>query len=220
MRKDPDPAWFDWLAPYFNTPGFKVLQERLKQQPADRVFPPVALRYAALAIPPEDVRVVILGQDPYHGPGQAMGLSFSVPEGVPVPPSLGNIYKEIGQSLNVPIRGRSGDLTPWAEQGVLLLNTSLSVESGKAASHSKWGWEEFTDGVIGELARRREGLVFMLWGKHAQSKARLIPSDRNHLVLQAPHPSPLSAHRGFLGCGHFSQANQFLIAQGKTPINW
>lgn len=220
MKKDPHPEWFQWLATHFRTPSFEALQDRLNQEPDDQVYPPAALRYAALSLAPADVKVVILGQDPYHGPNQAMGLAFSVPDDVPVPPSLVNIYKEIEAETGKPARGRSGNLTGWVEQGVLLLNTALSVRAGHAGSHRGWGWEGFTDGIIQELARRKEGLVFMLWGSHAQEKAHLIPKDRGHLVLQAPHPSPLSAYRGFLGCGHFQQANHFLVRKGDTPINW
>lgn len=220
MRIEPHPEWFSWLVPYFSAPSFKALQARLSNEPADQVFPPVGLRYAALEMPPGDIKVVILGQDPYHGRGQAMGLSFSVPPGVQAPPSLVNIYKEIEASGGRKAQGRDGDLRPWASQGVLLLNTALSVREGQAASHRGWGWEPFTDGIIKELAARREGLVFMLWGRHAQEKQALVPADREHLVLTGPHPSPLSAHRGFFGCGHFKRANEFLQARGQAPIDW
>jgi uracil-DNA glycosylase len=220
MQITPHKDWFSWLSPYFNAPTFKALQSKLNEQPAHQVFPPAGLRYATLTRAPEDIKVIILGQDPYHGRGQAMGLSFSVPEGVPTPPSLMNIYKEIQQEGGQAAAGRTGDLTPWADQGVLLLNTALSVHEGQAGSHRGWGWEPFTDGIIKELAQRRTGLVFLLWGKPAQEKAHLIPKDKGHLVLTAPHPSPLSAHRGFLGCGHFNQANQFLESQGLSPIRW
>ena len=220
MQINPHPDWFSWLEPYFKTPQFKALQEKLNAQPPEQVFPPAGLRYAALAKAPQDVKIVILGQDPYHGPGQAMGLSFSVPKGVPPPPSLVNIYKEIQAEGGVSAAGRSGDLTAWANQGVLLLNTALSVHEGQAGSHRGWGWESFTDGIIKELANRRTGLVFLLWGKPAQEKMQLIPADKGHLILTAPHPSPLSAHRGFMGCGHFNKANQFLESQGQTPIQW
>lgn len=220
MQIKPHSDWFSWLSPYFNAPGFAALQKRLDAEPEGQVFPPVGLRYAALEQAPGDIKVVILGQDPYHGPGQAMGLSFSVPHGVQVPPSLVNIYKEIELEGGRSAAGRSGDLRPWAQQGVLLLNTALSVRQAQAGAHRGWGWEPFTDGIIQELADRREGLVFLLWGNHAQEKARLISPDKGHLILTAPHPSPLSAHRGFLGCGHFKKANAFLEKQGKTPINW
>lgn len=220
MSKDPHPHWIAWLEPHFHTPAFEVLQKKLKSEPAGKVFPPAALRYAALSLPPEEVQVVILGQDPYHGAGQAMGLAFSVPDGVPPPPSLVNIFKEIEAEGGPSAKGRSGDLTAWKNQGVLLLNTALSVREGQAGSHRGWGWEGFTDGIIQELSTRRENLVFLLWGSHAQEKAPLVAADRGHLILKAPHPSPLSAHRGFFGCGHFNQANAFLKKQGKAPIQW
>ena len=177
----------------------------------------------------DDVKVVILGQDPYHGPGQAHGLSFSVPPGVKVPPSLLNIYKEIDSDLGsgsdnadgaVPLAvKKSGCLIPWAEQGVFLLNSVLTVEQGQAAAHQGRGWENFTDTVIEKLSSERENLVFMLWGSYAQKKGAVIDS-RKHLILKAPHPSPLSAHRGFMGCRHFSQANSYLLKQGKKEIDW
>jgi uracil-DNA glycosylase len=162
--------------------------------------------------------VVIIGQDPYHEEGQAMGLSFSVPEGVPVPPSLVNIYKEINRDLGIPIPA-SGDLRRWAEQGVLLLNATLTVEAHKAASHQGKGWEELTDAAIAALNSRREHIVFMLWGSYAQRKGQFI-DRRKHLVLQTSHPSPLSVYRGFAGCGHFSAANNYLIKNGLPPIQW
>ncbi|KGD66525.1 uracil-DNA glycosylase [Alcanivorax nanhaiticus] len=168
--------------------------------------------------PFEQVKVVILGQDPYHGPNQAHGLCFSVQRGVKTPPSLVNIYKEIQRDLGIAPASH-GNLSHWAEQGVLLLNAVLTVEAGQAASHQKQGWETFTDQAIEHLNRDRDGLVFLLWGSHAQKKGRLIDRER-HCVLTAPHPSPLSAHRGFLGCGHFSRANQYLLQQGKTAIDW
>jgi len=168
--------------------------------------------------PFEAVRVVILGQDPYHGPGQAHGLSFSVPDGVPPPPSLQNIFKEIERDLGLP-RPTSGNLTPWSDRGVLLLNAVLTVETGKAGSHQGKGWEAFTDTAIAALSGQREGLVFMLWGAYAQAKGGIIDRNR-HCVLRAPHPSPLSAHRGFLGCGHFSAANRYLQGRGQPPMDW
>ncbi|PKM23045.1 MAG: uracil-DNA glycosylase [Gammaproteobacteria bacterium HGW-Gammaproteobacteria-14] len=164
------------------------------------------------------VKVVILGQDPYHGPGQAHGLSFSVPEGVAKPPSLLNIFKEIERDLGLPAPA-SGNLAGWADQGVLLLNASLTVARGQAGSHQGQGWERFTDAAIDRLNRQRDGLVFMLWGSYAQKKGALI-DRRRHLVLTAPHPSPLSAYRGFIGCGHFSEANRWLEQRGETPIRW
>ncbi|MFY8060070.1 MAG: uracil-DNA glycosylase [Arenimonas sp.] len=168
--------------------------------------------------PFEAVRVVILGQDPYHGPGQAHGLSFSVPDGVPPPPSLQNIFKEIERDLGLP-RPTTGNLTPWSDRGVLLLNAVLTVETGKAGSHQGKGWEAFTDTAIAALSGQREGLVFMLWGAYAQAKGGIIDRSR-HCVLRAPHPSPLSAHRGFLGCGHFSAANRYLQGRGQPPMDW
>jgi len=164
------------------------------------------------------VKVVILGQDPYHGPGQAHGLCFSVQPGVPVPPSLQNIFAEIESDLGIA-RPDHGCLTPWAERGVLLLNSVLTVQAGSPGAHQGKGWEGFTDRVVDALNRDREGLVFLLWGSYAQAKGRLIDTGR-HCVLKAPHPSPLSAHRGFLGCRHFSKSNQYLEAHGQAPIDW
>lgn len=183
------------------------------------IYPPRENWFAALkATKPESVRVVILGQDPYHGAGEAHGLSFSVPHGIKVPPSLANIYKELARDLglNPP---QHGCLQAWAEQGVLLLNTALTVEADQAGSHSQKGWEYLTDAIIHELAARFDGLVFMLWGAHARKKAGRIDRAR-HLVLESPHPSPLSAYRGFIGNGHFSAANHFLSQAGRQPIRW
>jgi len=173
--------------------------------------------------PRDDVKVVILGQDPYHGPGQAHGLSFSVPLGVKVPPSLLNIYKEIdadlGNGNSTLADRRVGCLTDWARQGVFLLNSVLTVEQGQAAAHQGRGWETFTDNVIAHLSEQREQLVFLLWGSYAQKKGQIIDAKK-HLVLKSPHPSPLSAHRGFLGCRHFSQTNNYLLQTGQTAIDW
>jgi len=168
--------------------------------------------------PFENVRVVILGQDPYHGEGQAHGLSFSVPDGVAIPPSLRNIYKELASDVGKPIP-ESGNLTPWAEQGVLLLNSTLTVESGLAGFHQGWGWETFTDQVISTISDQKDHVVFLLWGKFAQAKANLIDESK-HAILLAPHPSPLSAHRGFFGCGHFGQTNQDLKQHNLPEIQW
>src|SRR6185312_4984677 len=168
--------------------------------------------------PFEKVEVVILGQDPYHGPGQAHGLCFSVLPGVPTPPSLVNIFNELKNDLGIPV-SRHGCLQHWAEQGVLLLNAVLTVEAGKANSHQGKGWENFTDACIAHLNNERDGLVFLLWGSYAQKKGQLI-NRHKHLVLEAPHPSPLSAHRGFLGCKHFSKTNNYLEANGQTPVDW
>ena len=182
------------------------------------VYPPAALRYRALeSVAPAAVRVVILGQDPYHGAGQAMGLAFSVPRGMRVPPSLANIYKELASDLGLPRPGH-GDLGAWAAQGVLLLNTSLSVEDGAPASHARIGWEAVTDRLIAHASACAPAAVFLLWGNHARAKAGLIDGAR-HAVLQSAHPSPLSARR-FLGCRHFSRANAFLAAHGRTPVDW
>jgi uracil-DNA glycosylase len=183
------------------------------------IFPPQGAWFRALALTPLDkVRVVILGQDPYHGPGQAHGLCFSVPPGVRPPPSLSNIYRELGSDLGLP-RPQHGFLEHWARQGVLLLNSVLTVEIAKAASHSKKGWEPFTDAIIAQVNDKAEPVVFMLWGAYAHKKASNVDS-RRHLVLKAAHPSPLSAHNGFLGCKHFSQCNAFLVKNGFPPIDW
>lgn len=184
-----------------------------------RIYPAPSRIFAALDSTPFDaVKVVILGQDPYHGPGQAHGLSFSVPPGVDPPPSLVNIFAELQRDLGIP-RPSHGCLEHWARQGVLLLNAVLTVEHGRAGSHQGRGWEGFTDAVIQRLASEREGLVFLLWGSYAQKKGAFI-DPRRHKVLKAPHPSPLSAYRGFIGCGHFSAANQWLQRHGRTPIDW
>lgn len=188
------------------------------------VYPHSSEWFSAFSLTPfEKVKVVILGQDPYHGPGQAHGLSFSVPEGLPIPPSLLNIFKEIDSDVGGGEPGlvalRKGCLIPWAEQGVFMLNSVLTVEQGQAASHQGRGWETFTDNVIRQLSDERENLVFMLWGSYAQKKGQVIDGKR-HLVLKSPHPSPLSAHRGFLGCRHFTQANTWLESHDQTPIDW
>jgi uracil-DNA glycosylase len=183
-----------------------------------RFYPPAPLVFNALSLTPFDaVRVVILGQDPYHGRGQAMGLCFSVPDGVRQPPSLQNIFRELHDDVGVPIPS-SGDLTPWARQGVLLLNAVLTVSPGSAASHAGKGWERFTDRAISELSAQRNGLVLLLWGRHAQQKGAIVDATRHH-VLTAAHPSPYSAS-GFFGCRHFSRANAFLEQEGVTPIDW
>jgi uracil-DNA glycosylase len=214
-------SWKARLINEFQKPYMQDLRTFLRSelQAGKTVFPRGQHYFQALnATPFESVKVVILGQDPYHGPGQAHGLSFSVPPGIPIPPSLVNIYKELMGDLGFrPVR--HGYLQSWADQGVLLLNTVLTVEQGKPASHQKKGWEQFTDRIIQELNEGRERLVFMLWGSHAQNKGRSIHRDR-HLVLESPHPSPLSAHRGFLGCRHFSQANSYLMSHGIDPVAW
>ena len=204
-------------APYFQQLLAAVRAER---EQGMAVYPPAAEVFNAFkATDLAGVKVVILGQDPYHGPRQAHGLAFSVREGVVVPPSLLNIYKELSQDIAGFHMPQHGCLQAWAEQGVLLLNTVLTVRAGQAHSHANWGWETFTDRVVAQLNAHREGLVFMLWGSHAQKKGAMIDRER-HLVLQAPHPSPLSASRGFFGCRHFSQANAWLQQHGQAPIDW
>jgi len=216
-----EPSWKARVGDYLSRPEMLRLSEFLRAElrAGKTIFPPPRCIFAALdATPFEQVKVVILGQDPYHGPGQAHGLCFSVLPGVPPPPSLVNIFSEIGRDLGIA-RPDHGCLIPWARQGVLLLNAVLTVERGLAGSHQGKGWEGFTDNVIDHLNREREGLVFLLWGSHAQAKGALIDT-RRHRVLKAPHPSPLSAHRGFIGCGHFSKANQWLSEHGQSEIDW
>lgn len=217
---DIDPGWAHRLAAEFAAPYFKELKDFLVEERAHyTVYPRGRDILRAFQVTPFDtVRVVILGQDPYHGPGQAHGLSFSVPHGVPPPPSLQNIIKEVQRDIG-PFTPFGGDLTPWAAQGVLLLNATLTVRAGQPGSHRGHGWERFTDAAISTLSKERDGLIFLLWGSHAQAKETLIDAAR-HYILKAPHPSPLSAHRGFLGCGHFSKVNEILQAQGREPINW
>lgn len=214
------PAWREALSGEFAAPYMAELKEFLLERKAAgrRIFPPGSQWFRALDLtPPDAVRVVILGQDPYHSPGQAHGLCFSVRPGVPVPPSLANIYKELERDLGIPRAGH-GFLESWAQQGVLLLNAVLTVEMGDAGSHQGRGWERFTDAVIARVNALEHPVVFLLWGSHAQKKAASLAS--RHLVLKAPHPSPLSAHRGFLGCGHFSQANAFLEQAGMAAVDW
>ncbi|MCX7043391.1 MAG: uracil-DNA glycosylase [Gammaproteobacteria bacterium] len=216
-----EPSWRGKVGDYLLTPPMQALAEFLRQEKAKgkRIYPPGNRIFAALDSTPFDqVKVVILGQDPYHGPGQAHGLSFSVPPGVDIPPSLLNIFKEIERDLGFA-RPRHGCLESWAKQGVLLLNAVLTVEAGQAGSHQGRGWEGFTDHVVEALDRERDGLVFMLWGSYAQAKGKIIDA-RRHCVLRAPHPSPLSAHRGFIGCGHFSAANRWLAGRRLAPIDW
>lgn len=214
-------GWQQAVGAEFSRPYMARLGDFLAQEYANgnTVFPPQGDIYRALQSTPfDDVRVVILGQDPYHGAGQAHGLSFSVKEGVPLPPSLMNIYKEIEKSTGDKMP-RSGDLSHWAAQGVLLLNATLTVRAAQAGSHQKKGWEDFTDAVIRAVNDGRENVVFMLWGAYAQKKGAFIDRNR-HLVLEAPHPSPLSAHRGFIGCGHFIRANEYLAGHGQAPVRW
>jgi uracil-DNA glycosylase len=216
-----EPSWKARIGDWFARDDMQQLAQFLRQRKAAgaTVYPPGRDIFAAFNATPFDaVKLVILGQDPYHGPGQAHGLCFSVLPGVPVPPSLLNIYKELEADLGIA-RASHGCLLPWAQQGVLLLNAVLTVEDGKPGSHQSKGWEGFTDHVVEVLNRERDGLVFLLWGSYAQKKGAMIDT-RRHRVLKAPHPSPLSAHRGFLGCKHFSLANQYLARNGKTPIGW
>ncbi len=214
-------SWRDRLGEQFDQPYMRELRTFLAaEKSAGKVIYPHSSRWFAAfdATPFDRVRVVVLGQDPYHGPGQAHGLCFSVPRGVALPPSLQNVYAELKRDLDVD-PARHGCLEHWAAQGVLLLNSVLTVERGRAGSHQGKGWERFTDCVVDLLARQREGIVFLLWGAYAQRKGERIDGGR-HLVLRSPHPSPLSAHRGFLGNGHFSRANDYLAGRGAAPIDW
>lgn len=213
-------GWDELFKGEFAKPYFIELKKFLVQEYATkRIYPPKKLILNAFDNTAyDDVNVVILGQDPYHNVGQAMGMSFSVPQGVLPPMSLVNIFKEINDDLGYPTSIKGGDLTPWARQGVLLMNTVLTVEEHKPNSHQNMGWEQFTDQVIKYLNQRERGMVFMLWGRNAYAKKRLITNPR-HLVLTAPHPSPLSAYQGFFGCGHFSKANEFLALQDRE-IKW
>lgn len=214
-------SWKKVLSSQFEQAYFKGIVQFIKQERlAGKVIYPLGKHFftAFNETPFEQVKVLILGQDPYHGPNQAHGLCFSVQEGIAVPPSLQNIYKEIASDIGSPIPA-SGNLLRWAQQGVLLLNASLTVEAAKPMSHAKIGWEQFTDAVIHEVSAQKEGVVFLLWGSFAQSKIPLIDA-RKHLILTAPHPSPLSSHRGFFGCKHFSKTNEYLLSKGKQPIIW
>ncbi len=215
-----EPGWQQLLADQFDSAYMQSLQQFVCRQRSDQlIYPADEELFTALNLtPPDRVKVVILGQDPYHGPNQAHGLSFSVKPGVKVPPSLVNIYKELQSDLAV-VPVQHGYLNHWAEQGVLLLNAVLTVQHANAGSHQGLGWESFTDRIVELLSQQDQGIVFMLWGSHAQKKGAAIDTER-HCVLQAPHPSPLSAYRGFFGCGHFSAANRYLKAQGRSPIDW
>jgi len=218
-------SWRAALEPVLSTPEARKLGGwlRAEEDAGKTIYPPRGQRLAALATTPLDsVRVVILGQDPYHGPGQAHGLSFSVPDGVKPPPSLVNIFKELESDLGIP-RPATGNLTKWAEQGVLLLNNTLTVEAGKAGSHAGRGWDAITDAAVQAVADRDDPAVFVLWGSHAKKKAgrvRGLSSSDRHLILSSVHPSPLSAHSGFFGSKPFSQANAFLEAKGRGSIDW
>lgn len=214
------PGWSSILAPETRRPSFRALVDRLRTaEAAGPVYPPLADRFNALQLGPENVRVVILGQDPYHGAGQAHGLAFSVRPGVAAPRSLRNVFTEIEREGLGAAAGRSGDLTPWVRQGVLLLNTCLTVNAGQPGSHQGWGWEPFTDRIIQHLATTGRPRAFLLWGRFAQQKAPLVDASR-HLVLQSAHPSPFSADRGFFGNGHFQQVNAWLGRRAEPPIRW
>lgn len=214
-------SWKLLLKDEFNQPYFKNITVHLKTERAQgkTIYPPGGFIFNAFNTTPVDqVKVVILGQDPYHGPNQAHGLCFSVQNGVPPPPSLVNIFKELQSDIGITIP-RHGNLTRWAEQGVFLLNASLTVRAAEPMSHAKIGWAQFTDSVIRKISDRKEHIVFMLWGRFAQEKSTLIDQSK-HLILRAAHPSPLSAHAGFLGCKHFSKANEWLMSKGVDPVNW
>ena len=220
MAVNIEPSWLSVLAPEFEQNYMNSLRIFLQnEQSQHATYPPNKLIFNAFNLTPfHDVKVVILGQDPYHGIGQAHGLCFSVPDGVAFPPSLRNIFQEISNDLNISVP-TSGNLEHWAKQGVFLLNTTLTVRAHTPLSHQNQGWEQFTDAVIQKLSNEREHLVFMLWGSHAQSKERLIDTSK-HLILKTVHPSPLSAHRGFFGSRHFSGCNEYLQRNGVAPINW
>lgn len=213
-------TWLERLQPEFDKPYFENLIAFVRDEYTHHiVYPPAKLIFNAFNLCPfNKVKVVLIGQDPYHEPGQAHGLCFSVNDGVPFPPSLRNIFQEISTDIGTPVP-QSGNLTRWAEQGVLLLNATLTVREHAAGSHQKRGWEEFTDAVISILSTQREGLVFILWGSYAQSKAKLIDASK-HCILKSAHPSPLSAYRGFFGNHHFSLANNYLVNKGEEPIGW
>ena len=213
-------GWKKILIDEFQSPGFNELKEFLvKETSSQTIYPPGKLIFNAFQHTPFDkVKVVILGQDPYHGTGQAHGLSFSVPPGIKPPPSLVNIFKELQNDLGIP-KPANGNLESWADQGVLLLNATLTVRAGEAGSHQNQGWETFTNSVIEKISQQKSKVVFLLWGKFAQAKESLVDGDK-HLVLKAAHPSPFSAYKGFLGCGHFSKANNYLEQNGIDPVNW
>ncbi len=215
-----EPSWKNHLSEEFEKPYFIGLTDFIRQEYATKqIYPPGKYIFHAFEKSPfNQTKVIILGQDPYHGPGQAHGLCFSVPAGVEIPPSLQNIYKEISQDLGVP-PASDGNLERWASQGVLLLNATLTVQANRAGSHQNKGWEQFTDKVIHLLAEEKEHLVFLLWGSFAQKKGDFIDRSK-HLVLTSPHPSPLSSYRGFFGNRHFSKTNDYLVNHGITPINW
>jgi uracil-DNA glycosylase len=220
INPDLEESWKEVLSDEFQKPYFPVLKNFLiEEKKKFRVYPPGNRIFAALNHTPfHKVKVVILGQDPYHGPGQAHGLCFSVPKGVQIPPSLRNIFTELKNDLNIPLP-KHGNLEKWADQGVLLLNATLTVRANQAGSHQKKGWEIFTDSIIKILSLQREKIVFLLWGNYANQKSAFINSNK-HLILKTVHPSPLSASRGFFGCGHFSKTNDYLKYNNITPIDW
>jgi uracil-DNA glycosylase len=213
-------SWKELLQVEFDKPYFARLVDFVRHEySSKKIFPLAPSIFNAFdQCPFDDVKVVIIGQDPYHGDGQAHGLCFSVNDGIALPPSLINIFKEIERDLNIPIP-KSGNLLRWAKQGVLLLNATLTVEAHKAGSHQGKGWETFTDAVIKLVSDKKDNVVFLLWGSYAQQKSALINQSK-HLILKAVHPSPLSAYRGFIGCGHFSKANKYLVAKGKMTVEW
>jgi uracil-DNA glycosylase len=216
-----EPSWKEVLSKEFNRSYFQQISAHLKFEKATKaiIFPPGKLIFNAFEKTPfNNLKVVVLGQDPYHGPGQAHGLSFSVPDGVKPPPSLVNIFKELKKDIGMEIP-TTGNLTPWAEQGVLLLNAVLTVRANEPASHAKIGWMDFTDAVIQKISNEKKGIVFLLWGKFAHEKQILIDATKHH-ILKAAHPSPFSADKGFFGCKHFSKTNELLMHQGIEPINW
>lgn len=216
-----DESWLQYLQPEFEAPYFKALRAFLLDEKAKfAIYPPGGLIFNALNLTPFDkVKVVLIGQDPYHGAGQAHGLCFSVQDGIRQPPSLVNIFKEIASDIGEPMSASKGNLESWAKQGVLLLNATLTVRANTAGSHQGKGWETFTDKIIKTVSNNHSGLVFILWGRFAQNKESLIDGSK-HLILKAAHPSPFSAYNGFFGCKHFSKTNQYLQQQGKEPIDW
>jgi uracil-DNA glycosylase len=221
MNVKMEASWKEVLEDEFKKPYFKQITEHIKteKEQGKTIYPPGPLIFNAFEQTPFDnVKVVLLGQDPYHGPRQAMGMSFSVPDGVHPPPSLINIFKELHDDVGVPIP-KHGNLTKWAQQGVMLLNASLTVRAGEANSHSKIGWHQFTNTVIEKISEEKKDVVFLLWGKFAQEKTELIDTKKHH-VLKAAHPSPFAADKGFFGCRHFSKTNSYLMKQGMDPIDW
>lgn len=221
MKPKIEHSWLKLLSEEFEAEYFSTLRYFLQEEKKTQtVYPPGSLIFNAFDhTPVNKVKAVIIGQDPYHGPNQAHGLCFSVNDGIKIPPSLKNIYKELNSDIGME-EPDSGNLTKWADQGVLLLNATLTVRAKCAGSHQGKGWEQFTNSAIQKLSDKRNNLVFLLWGKYAQNKASLINSQNDHLILKAPHPSPFSAHTGFLGCKHFSKTNNFLKEKGMEPIDW